>query len=208
VRGMGIWIALAALALLYGFLLFRHAKKTRKQLDDLRRAAREVRDMDEKVYRLYQEIEGMLDNFESYVSEVHDELEARRTEILEMSRQATTLYMQVMQPGVFGSAIGIPPGDRAAHSAPATSGEEPPGLYNQPEPRPEPSGAGARKRKEPPKPTSGKLSDREQKELDRLDTKGKKVRFLMGRGFTLDEVARELSIGKGEIQLIVDLDKK
>ncbi|MCL2084351.1 MAG: hypothetical protein FWH06_03720, partial [Oscillospiraceae bacterium] len=57
------------------------------------------------------------------------------------------------------------------------------------------------------KPKPSRLSDRDKEALGRLATKPQKVRFLMSRGLSVEEVARELDIGKGEILLIADLDK-
>ncbi|MCL2082111.1 MAG: hypothetical protein FWH04_02590 [Oscillospiraceae bacterium] len=215
-----MWVYWFIVMLIFNiFMFYRQSVKTKKRLEDAQKESQEVRNLDEKVYRLYQEIESMLDNFEIYVNEVHDELESRRTEILEMSRQATTLYMQVMQPGAFGNVVAItPPKQEPEKTKPQEQEVE--------EPKAEPKAKAATRSKAKPKPktspppetqeenlkekaqSSGRLSERDQKELEKLDTKGKKVHFLMGRGLTIDETARELSMGKGEIQLIVDLDKK
>jgi hypothetical protein len=57
-----------------------------------------------------------------------------------------------------------------------------------------------------PEPPS-RLSSRDKEALGRFATKPQKVRFLMSRGLALDEVARELSIGRGEVRLIAELEK-
>jgi hypothetical protein len=147
--------------------------------------------LDKKIARLYTEIEEMLDSFEAYVGEAHEELEARREELLTMSRQATTLYLQVMQPGVFANK---------------PQPEEPPPEEEKPEVIKKP--AKGKKGTEPAddgKPS--RLSPRDRAELERTSGKAAKIRYLTGKGLTLNEVARELNMGKGEIHLILDLDK-
>ncbi len=56
------------------------------------------------------------------------------------------------------------------------------------------------------KPLSALLSQRDRDALDRFPTKAQKVRFLMSRGLPLEDIARELGIGKGEVRLITDLE--
>lgn len=180
--GWQIWfILLIAVNILFWWI---HTASVKKKLDEYRKEASEHRVRDEKIFRLYGDIESMMDSFEQYVSEVHDEQEQRRMELLETSRQATTLYMQVMQPGSFKQAV--------------------PSPLPQPQQREEPT---PQPRKEPEQHTQSKLSPRDTQELARLATKGQKVRYLMGKGFNVSDIARELGIGKGEVSLIVDLDK-
>jgi len=179
-------------------LLLWQSRRTQKKLSRMQMESEKLRGMDEKIFRLYQEIENMLDNFDAYVDEVHEEQEARRKELVEMSRQATTLYLQVMQPASFGGLRGA---ERQPEMPPAELTV--PAVYTAPEPTAPDPGAEALRNKV----KSSKLLSRDRTELDKLTTKGQKVRYLMGRGFTLEEVARELDIGKGEIKLIVDLDK-
>ncbi|MDR1692658.1 MAG: hypothetical protein LBR72_04805 [Oscillospiraceae bacterium] len=171
-----VWVA----AFAFGAALLLYALSVRKQFVQLREEAREAREMDAKIYRLYNEIEEMLDSFEAYVSEIHDEMESSRNELVAMSRQATTLYMQVMQPD----------------------------AYPKPKPVEEPKPEKTEKPTPPPaREEKSKLSQRDLAELGKLEGKGKKIRFLMGRGLNMGEIARELKIGKGEIRLILDLDK-
>jgi len=191
------FIALFAFNLL---MLLWQSRRTQKKLEEMQTESERIRNMDEKIFRLYQEIESMLDNFDAYVNEVHEEQEARRKELTEMSRQATTLYMQVMQPAAFGGLRGA----ERAETPPPPELENLPPVYARPEPKAVSEGNSEVLRE---KVKASKLVSRDRLELDRLTTKGQKVRYLMGRGFTIDEVARELGIGKGEIKLIVDLDK-
>jgi hypothetical protein len=187
-----VWLIISVVAFFTALIL--HERSVRRRFEEAQAEVRENRALDDKIVRLYQEVEEMLDNFEAYIGEVHEELELRRGELLNMSRQATTLYMQVMQPGVF---------------APKPQTEEPPRPEEEPERRdlpvreaqPAPKAAGGDEGKQ------SRLSPRERTELDRLPGKGQKIRFLTGKGYTLNEVARELGVGKGEILLILDLDK-
>lgn len=178
------------------------ARRTAKKLSEMQTESEQIRSMDEKIFRLYQEIESMLDNFEEYVSEVHEEQEFRRKELLEMSRQATTLYMQVMQPSVYtGLRPPLPDSAEPLPELQKAHGYETPETYK-------PVSQGDKKAEDlRSQVKASKLASRDRLELDRLSTKGQKVRYLMSRGFTIDDVARELELGKGEIKLIVDLEK-
>jgi hypothetical protein len=185
-----VWLAGSIVLCIVVIAMLSHERSVKRRFEEAQAELRENRAMDQKIVRLYKEIEEMLDNFEAYVGEVHEDLEAQRNELLTMSRQATTLYMQVMQPGVF-----------APKPAP-----EP-----QPEPRPAEEPARAERRENPPPADDGKppsrLSPRHRTELGRISGKGQKIRYLTGKGLTMSEIARELDIGKGEIRLILDLDK-
>lgn len=189
-----LWFA--ALAAVFALALILHERSVRRRIDKAQAELRENRTLDAKIARLYRDIEGMLDSFETYVGEVHDEQELRRNELLTLSRQATTLYMQVMQPGVF---------------APPKPPEEQPPPPEETAPRPAGKKKEAHSGKEPvpaaPAEEKSRLSPRDRAELDKLSGKGQKIRFLTGKGLSLGEVARELNIGKGEVRLILDLDK-
>ena len=185
-----IWLAASVTVLVIVVVL--HERSIRRRFTQAQAETQENRAMDRKIVRLYKEIEEMLDSFEEYVGEVHEEMESRRSELLTMSRQATTLYMQVMQPGVFASK------PQAEEEPPP----EPREKAGKKEPRPAKKG-------EPPaeEGKTSRLSQRDRAELDRLTGKGQKIRYLTGKGLNMNEVARELDIGKGEIRLILDLDK-
>ena len=190
------YISFAASVAVFAVALILHERSVRRRFARAQTETRENRALDQKIVRLYREIEEMLDSFEAYVGEVHEELESRRGELLTMSRQATTLYMQVMQPGAF--APKPPPEDL------------PPPEEDPQEPRSSKKEAhnGITGKKTPPESDKpSRLSARDRAELDRLPGKGQKIRFLTGKGLPLGEVARELKIGKGEILLILDLDK-
>jgi hypothetical protein len=138
-----------------------------------------------KILALYDNIEGLMDSFEHYVEEMRQELERERGHMTELSRQAAVLYSK--------------------SSAPNHSPEPPPELPKELEQNggPVPNGApipGKAKR-------TSRLTDSDIRKLDEMTTKQQKVRFLMSRGLSLEEVARELNIGKGEVRLIADLDK-
>ncbi|MDR1669755.1 MAG: hypothetical protein LBR76_07345 [Oscillospiraceae bacterium] len=185
-----VWVA--ALAFVFSLTMLIFALSVRKRLQKMREEQKETRELDAKIFRLYNEIEEMLDSFEAYVGEVHDEMESRRSEMVAMSRQATTLYMQVMQPDAYPVRPPAKPEEPAREEAP----RPPAGKAEKAEKAP------------PPKEEKSKLSPRDLVELGKLNSKGKKIRFLMGRGLNMSEIAREMKIGKGEIRLILDLDKE
>lgn len=162
-------------------------KKKNKKNDTPGTAEREAR-----VFKLYQEIEGMLDSFEQYVTEVHEELERERTALHETSRQAHVMLMQSMEKA-------------AAIEKLAAAPPPPPPVSASPEKKTQ----DAKEKEKVPetKTPRSRLSDRDRQTLDKLESKSKRVRFLMSRGFAVDEVARELDIGIGEVRLIADLDR-
>ena len=188
-----IWLGAAFVLLVIIWIL--HGRSVKRRFEEARAETRENRALDQKIMRVYKELEEMLDSFEAYVGEVHEELELRRNELVTMSRQATTLYMQVMQPGVF---------------APKPSPEEPPPEEEPREQRPakkEPRGGKNGKKGEAGEGKPSRLSPRDRAELERMTDKRRKIRYLSGKGLSISEMARELDIGKGEIHLILDLDK-
>lgn len=143
---------------------------------------------EEKIFKLYSEIESMLDSFEEYVGEVHEELEREREELGELSRRASSLYLQTADS--FAQFSGYPQAQ-----------EHPRHGEGQPQaPQSDAHEISENKR-------GSRLSSRDRSALGGLKTKSQKVRFLMSRGLSLEEVARELGIGKGEVRLIADLDK-
>ncbi len=148
---------------------------------------------EERIFLLYQQIEEMLDSFEDFVSEMHASLDEKRSELLELNRQAQVMYRQTLE---------------MSRPTPAP----PPSVAPMPEPSdlmqasdlPKPKAA-ARREKPDAKPS--RLTDKDKEALGRLATKPQKVRYLMSRGMSLEEVAKELDIGKGEVILIAELDK-
>jgi hypothetical protein len=189
------YFLIAVSVVVFIIVLVLHEKSVKRRFDEAQAEARENRALDKKIARLYTEIEEMLDSFEAYVGEAHEELEARREELLTMSRQATTLYLQVMQPGVFAGK-------------PQT--EEPPPPAEVPDEREKAIKKPAKGKKAPAPADEGKpgrISPREKAELEKMPSKAAKIRYLTGKGLNLNEIARELNMGKGEIHLILDLDK-
>ena len=140
-----------------------------------------VDDKLKKLMVLYDNIEGMLDSFEMYVEELRQDMERERGHLTELSRQASAMYAQLQntqQP--YAPPVETPVGSQQPSATSVSAAET---------------------KKE------SKLTDRERQQLAGLATKPQKVRLLMSRGFSLEEVARELNIGKGEVRLIADLDK-
>jgi hypothetical protein len=118
---------------------------------------------------------------------MHGQLDENREELLELSRQARAVYMQSLDTA------------RAAEMPlPVFPTVQPPAPPPEPAQKSAPS-------KNPPK--NSRLSEKNREALLRFATKPQKVRFLMSQGLSVDEVARELEIGKVEVQLIADLDK-
>jgi hypothetical protein len=163
---------------------------------------------EDKILRLYEQIEEMLDSFEEYVGEVHTQLEDKRTELIELNRQAQVVYLQALDsakpaPVAMPVYVPMPEPENILAAQPA-----------QPvQPQPQPVQEAAAGRGKPKKETvngsakRSRLSEKDKEALGRFATKPQKVRFLMSRGMSIDEVARELDIGKGEVLLITDLDK-
>jgi hypothetical protein len=188
-----IWLITVA-----GFIIVMvlHEKSIKRRFGEAQEEVRENRALDSKIARLYKEIEEMLDSFEAYVGEAHEELEKRRDELLTMSRQATTLYLQVMQPGVFAPKSQLE--------------EETVPLPAEPDEREKTVKKPAKGKRADAPAEDGKnsrLSPRELAELEKMTSKAQKIRYLTGKGFNINEIARELNMGKGEINLILDLDK-
>ena len=146
---------------------------------------------EDRIFKLYTQIEEMLDSFEEYVGETHTGLEEKRQELIELNRQAQVVYMQVLS---------------APKPAVVEAAAPPPAEELEPSVEPE-------KQAKPPAPPKKKaadtsrLTDKDKESLGRFATKPQKVRYLMSRGFSLDEVAKELDIGRGEVILIAELDK-
>jgi membrane protein involved in colicin uptake len=154
----------------------------------------------EKLIRLYQQIEEMLDSFEEFVGEVHGQLDGKRAELIELNRQAQVIYLQVLEAS-----------SRQAEEA-ARVVYEPEAALPPEAPVRKAAAGRVIKQGEWGKKADGtqkqsRLSDRDKETLGSLSTKPQKVRFLMSRGMSLEEVARELDIGKGEVLLITDLNK-
>lgn len=157
-----VWFAIAVEGVAIALLCAWIAKLSRSQ-----KAAREESPdgKQETIFTLYQHIEEMLDSFEEYVGEMHAGLDEKREELLELSRQARAVYLQALE-------------------------AKPPVVPPEPEPvEPIPIPQFVK----PPKKEAGKsrLSDKDKEALGRFVTKPQKVRFLMSRGLSLEEVAQK-----------------
>ncbi len=157
-----------------------------------------IADKEAKVFKLYQEIEVMLDSFDQYLREVHEELEENRTALNELSRQATVIYMQT---------IDAKPVQHSATPVQTPEPDDKPKVYSQYAPLPSKTEELAAKVEEAKNLKNSRLSTKDRETLSKLSSKAQKVRFLMSRGLSIDEVAYETDIGKGEIRLITDLDR-
>ncbi len=194
----GYWLYIAGFSVIILVLAVVFVRYVMRRLDSVEGSPASDR-REEKIFRLYSEIESMMDSFEEYVGEVHEELERERAELAELSRRASSLYMQAE--------------DRVLNLSEYTQGNEPSGGAPRRSAAPEsPLAPGGRMSGAPGQENSGnkresRLSSRDRSTLSGLKTKSQKVRFLMSRGLSLEEVARELGIGKGEVKLIADLEK-
>lgn len=186
-------IVMAVVNIVLWIVTLRYARKPAKDKGQSPVAEREAR-----VFKLYQEIESMLDSFEQYIPEVHAELERERAALNETARQAQVLLMQAMEKAAAIEKLAAtpPPPPEQKEKPPTEPRRAVRGAKPKP-PRPE----------EEPKPSDTRLSERDRQTLANLDSKARRVRFLMSRGFAVDEIARELNIGIGEVRLIADLDK-
>jgi hypothetical protein len=184
---------MAGVNIILWIVTLRYVRKSGKDKEQNPAADREAR-----VFKLYQEIESMLDSFEQYVPEVHEELERERAALNETARQAQVLLMQAMEKAAAMKKLAAPPPAPPEEKEPSSDAPRPRGR----KPKAPPSGDAPE-----PKPSDERLSERDRKTLAGLETKAKRVRFLMSRGFAVDEIARELNIGIGEVRLITDLDK-
>ncbi len=181
------WILLIAVAAAF-FFLFQYVKKqlAARTETDTTVVQREARLVD-----LYNHVEELMDVFETYIEEVRQDIERERASLTEMSRQAATLYMRALESPVHPIA--------PAPIAPAPTAPPPPPPLPLTEQRAAEDLDAA--------PGSARLSDRDREALGRFATKPQKVRFLMSRGLALEEVARALGIGKGEVRLIAELER-
>jgi DNA-binding NarL/FixJ family response regulator len=170
-----MWWAIAALAVCQLLLSWFVIRKIRK----LTAVSQEQTDKETRVFKLYAEIESMLDSFEQYVSEVHSQMENERTGMTELSRRSQVALLQGMERLTSVEKMMSP-------------------AQDVPAPPPPP---------EIVPPSSSRLPTKDKQNLDKLEGKNKKVRFLMSCGLSVDEVAKELDIGIGEVRLIVDLNR-
>jgi hypothetical protein len=155
--------------------------KKNKAMDDDRRM--------ETILALYDNIEGLMDNFEHYVEEVRQEFERERGHMTELSRQAAVLYSKSAVPVNTGVSLTEPQSDPIPEQSEQTTEN------------------GATRTIQHKPLRSSRLTESENRKLSEMSAKQQKVRYLMSRGFSLEEIARELDIGKGEVRLIADLDK-
>jgi hypothetical protein len=169
------------------------------QVRSLRRELRNTREQlfqsgrEQKLLSAYANIEDLFDSFEEFVRETRGELERDRRELMELSRQATAIYVRVI--------------------------EQEPVVYTPPPPEPVPAPAAVEakpkaapaKQKAPAKPKASAalkgpghtaLTIENRESLQRFATKNQKIRYLLTLGLPQGDVARELDIGVGEVKLV------
>jgi hypothetical protein len=226
-----VWIALALQAGAFAVLARRLTRQARRveesgtALDRERARHEELSRREARLVEMYGGVEELMDAFEGYLEEVRRELEAERAspraatppisppeapaEVPAVSVTAET------PPDVLPEALPKAPAEvsaKAPAKAPSkASAKVPPKAPSKAaaETLPEvlPAEAGPPQPPPPPEAPERGLSGPDREELARCGAKHQKVRFLLRRGFSEDEAARELGIGKGEARLIAALDR-
>jgi len=154
-----------------------------------------------RLVELYGHVEELMDVFEAYIDEVRQDVEKDRAELTELSRQAAVIYTRI------ADTQRVESGELRVESADKTPAPQlltpskggPPRIVRPAHPAPLPNSQLST--------LNSQLSPRDLEELGRFATKPQKVRFLMGRGLALEDVARALGVGTGEVRLIAELEK-
>ncbi len=206
-----VFIVLQLVAWIVFIRLF--VKQSRKKNTEDKNKGRE-----EKLFRLYNSLEEMMDSFEEYVNTARQEIESQRRELSELSRQATVMFLQardrvsvdLTDAQQADNAADTPASGPASSKLSAVTAIAAPGKPNKPDAIPvnNDSQPGSDK-KSPPQNEKGdlKLSNKDREAVRKFSTKPQKVRYLISCGLSVDEVAKELDIGIGEVKLISDLDR-
>ena len=124
---------------------------------------------EERLFKLYQNIEDLMDGFEEYVEEVREDL------LQEISEKKKELYEELHTPKV--DAV-----------IPEVNAKE---IYNS--------------------PNNNTLKNSSNPVNDTGNSKSTKIHMvneLLNEGMSVDDIARKLNIGKGEIKLIIQLSNK
>lgn len=80
-----VFVLLCVLLILYRFMIIGAKQKLTKESDEDAAAKKEK---EERLFRLYQNMEEMMDNFEAYIEETRESVEAAKAD---MRRQAQTI---------------------------------------------------------------------------------------------------------------------
>ena len=187
-------IAMTAVQVIAFALLVRYVLSAVARMNEAAKASQGSAEREARLLELYGHVEEVMDVFESYIEEVRRDVEKERAALTEMSRQAAALFSRA---SAIAAAAEHQPASVAAVAAAA------PPRYEQP-PRHEPPPV---PKTTPAPAVKSHLSSKDREALGRFATKPQRVRFLMGRGLPLEEVARELGIGTGEVRLIAELEK-
>jgi len=175
--------------------LRRELRKTREQLFQSGR--------EQKLLSVYANIEDLFDSFEEFVRETRGELERDRREMVELSRQATAIYVRVIEQEMV--PIAPPPPE------PLLPAADEPLLVPAPAAKVRTPSAKPRASAAKPKtavPAAGTpithtvLTVKDRESLQRFANKNQKIRFLLTLGLSQGDVARELDIGVGEVRLV------
>ena len=206
---------------------FFFTKKITADVNKIKKSG-DISEREDKLLRLYQMMEEMMDAFEEYVEESRKGIEEERGKLdrmnaalegeyqalsekigsLERELQMGTKEREEFFPlaGVHAETgristenlaqaplerIKMPTAAAAESYSRSAAGAELP-LTDFAEPEQE-------------EWDDSRLSENEMKALSKLSTKTQKVRFLAGIGFRNEEIAKELSIGNGEVRLIMNI---
>jgi Mg2+ and Co2+ transporter CorA len=177
------------------------------QIRSLRRELRRTREQlhqngrEQKLLSAYANIEDLFDSFEEFVRETRGELERDRRELMELSRQATAIYVRVIEqePLVYTPPPPLP------EPPPPVMAEEP----AKPKAAAKPKTSAAKPKAAPPaqampgETAAHRILTAENREsLQRFANKNQKIRYLLTLGLSQGDVARELDIGVGEVRLV------
>ncbi len=185
---MEIFVVVMTILQLAAFVIF--VRVVQKQVKGRPDADARVQRRETRLVELYDHVEELMDVFEAYIEEVRQGIEKDRSALTDMSRQAAAVYTRALE-----AAAAPPVPVREERTAPQPP-QAPPDVPTAP------AHATA-----PDRPGRSRLSARDREAVGQFATKPQKVRFLMSRGLALEEVARELGIGKGEVRLIAELEK-
>ena len=191
------------LAQLLAFVIF--ARILSKKVN-ARKKQTSVQVREAKLIEIYDRLEGLMDSFEDYLGEVRADIDDKRTEVNDLARQVGVLYSRMnetprprypSEPVEVVRSMAVPLASNTAtvstvsqtvHAMPSPESKTPAAASEEPV-------------------FASRLSKRDRASLDRFVSKPQKVRFLMSLGLPLEDVAREMEIGKGEVRLIADLEK-
>jgi predicted transposase YdaD len=131
------------------------------------------KDKEERLFKLYQNMEEMMDNFEAYMEDTREQVESVKRQLLEQAE------------GINGMLKRVEAAEAGARAAMASMR-----AADKPEPRGEPAPARSAERAAP----AGS---------PRRGGKQEAVQDLLGKGMTVEQIAQKLELSINEVRLIV-----